>query len=291
MLTFHIDAQSCSDCGACLEVCPSLAFEYDAEGKVFFRPDYAERCIGCGHCMAVCKTKSVVAHGMDYDKDFFDFSETEQFFSMLEQRRSIRRFKAKPIDPEKIERILHAISTAPHGDAQQHVEITVINNRNKIMEAMPLLVDFYDKLGKWLQNPFIRFMIRQRKGKATLNTLRNHLMPRISKGMYRTADYEYDGITRGAHTMLIFHAPEDAEEHYDDAMIFATYAILTAENLGLGATLIGLIPPALNKTPRLRKLFGIPDHHETVISVILGYPKYRFRRGIKRELKKVHWII
>jgi nitroreductase/NAD-dependent dihydropyrimidine dehydrogenase PreA subunit len=290
MLTFHIDAQSCSDCGACLEVCPSLAFEYDIEGKVFFKPDYAERCIGCGHCMAVCKTKSVIAHGLDYEKDFFEFSEKDQFFRILEQRRSVRRFKPKPVDSQLIERILHAVTMAPHGDEKQHVEITIINDRDIIMDAMPLLAEFYDKLGKWLQNPFIRLIIRTRKGKATLNTLRNHLMPRIAKGLYRDARYEYDGITRGAHTMLIFHAPKDAEEHYDDSMIFATYAILTAEALGLGSTLIGLIPPALNKTPRLRQHFGIPAGNETVMAVILGYPKYRFQRGIKRELKKVHWI-
>jgi hypothetical protein len=27
-----------------------------------------------------------------------------------------------------------------------------------------------------------------------------------------------------------------------------------------------------------------------VISMILGYPKVRFRRGIRRELAGVHWI-
>jgi hypothetical protein len=51
-----------------------------------------------------------------------------------------------------------------------------------------------------------------------------------------------------------------------------------------------LIPPAIQNNQELRKMFSIPDNNNVVASMILGYPKYRYQRGIKRELKSVAWI-
>ena len=149
---------------------------------------------------------------------------------------------------------------------------------------------FYDKLEHWLHNPVMRKIIKLKKGTDTLNTLKNHLLPRIEKGVYKEISFDYEGITRGAHTLFIFHAHKDAEEHKEDAYIMATYGILAAKALGLGATIIGLVPAALNKSKDIRKIYQIPDDHESVVSIIVGYPKYKYRRGIKRELKKINWV-
>jgi len=240
--------------------------------------------------MAVCKTSSVIAKGLDYEKDFFEFSGGEDFFSLTEKRRSVRRFRPKPLHKEEIDKILRAVSSAPHGDSHHHVEITVVNSREKIMEALPLMSKFYDQLEGWLHNPFISGMIRFRQGADGMNTLCNHLLPRIKKGIYRHVSYDYDGITRGAHTLFIFHAPKDSEEHKEDSYIFATYAMLAAQALGLGSTMIGLVPPVINKVDAVREIFGIPKDHEAVISLIAGYPKYKYYRGIRRDLKKINWL-
>jgi ferredoxin len=289
MQEFYIKNENCSKCGICIEICPALILEKDSEGKVYFNTNKVHLCLGCGHCMAVCNTKSVFANGLQYEKDFFEFSEHNNFFSLAEYRRSVRRFKPIPVSKDEIESILHAVSQAPHGDSHQHVEVTVINNRNKIMEALPLMSKFYDKLEKWLHNPIMCNIIKFKKGKDTLNTLKNHVLPRITSGIYRKVSYEYDGITRGAHTLILFHAHKDSEEHQEDSLIFVTYATLAAQALGLGSTVNGLVPAAINKSKDLKKIFNIPAKHDTVVSLILGYPKYKYKRGIKRQLKKVNW--
>lgn len=286
---FYIDQKACSRCGICAEICPASVIEKDNDGVVKFKPDFTELCLACGQCMAVCNNKSIFAKGLNYEKDFFELNGEDTFLSLVKHRRSVRRFKPKPIEKELINKILEAISQVPHGDSKHHVEVTVINKRAKIMEALPLMSAFFDKLAKWLHNPFMRTMIRLKKGKHTINTLMNHLLPRIEKGIYKEYSHEYDGITRGAHTLLIFHAPKDAEEHKEDSYILVTYATLAAQALGLGSTIIGLVPAALNKTPELRKIFNIPDNHNTVVSLIIGYPKYKYKRGIKRELKSINW--
>jgi hypothetical protein len=59
---------------------------------------------------------------------------------------------------------------------------------------------------------------------------------------------------------------------------------------GLGGSAMDLIPPAIQNNQGLRQLFSIPARNNVVASMILGYPKYRYQRGIKRELKSVSWI-
>jgi len=53
---------------------------------------------------------------------------------------------------------------------------------------------------------------------------------------------------------------------------------------------IDLIPPAIQNSSYLRRLFSIPEGNVVVASLILGYPRYRYQWGIKRNLKGVTWI-
>jgi hypothetical protein len=39
-----------------------------------------------------------------------------------------------------------------------------------------------------------------------------------------------------------------------------------------------------------RELISIPDGNVVVTAMILGIPKHRYQRGIKRELRSVAWI-
>jgi hypothetical protein len=66
--------------------------------------------------------------------------------------------------------------------------------------------------------------------------------------------------------------------------------MLAAHSLGLGASMNGILAPSVNRVPEVRKIFQVPDEHEAVISLILGYPKYTYKRAIKREYQKIHWV-
>ena len=68
-----------------------------------------------------------------------------------------------------------------------------------------------------------------------------------------------------------------------------TYAALAAHALGLGATIIGLVPPVVQRDRGLRKLYGIPDGDNVFGCVILGHPAVKFaKRAIRREMG-VQW--
>ena len=42
------------ECGACAEVCPSLALKMVKRGNLFFPELEPRLCVGCGHCQVVC---------------------------------------------------------------------------------------------------------------------------------------------------------------------------------------------------------------------------------------------
>ena len=68
--------------------------------------------------------------------------------------------------------------------------------------------------------------------KSFIDFLSNHLYPIAKLDNYKL---EYgDRITRGAPAMIIFHAEKGAEEHTDNSLIYATYAMLAAHSLGVG---------------------------------------------------------
>ena len=99
-----------------------------------------------------------------------------------------------------------------------------------------------------------------------------------------------DRITRSAPALMLFHANKAAEEHTHNALIYATYAMFTAHAMGLGTTFNGIMPAAINKIDKLQELFNIPKTHEVIISLILGYPKYKYQKAIIRSPKTLHYI-
>jgi nitroreductase/NAD-dependent dihydropyrimidine dehydrogenase PreA subunit len=286
-----IDPEVCSSCKLCIEVCPCKVVGINDNNNVHFIRERESICLQCGQCMAVCTTKAITVKGLSYD-DLFDLTENNMdynsFLAFLANRRSIRNFRDKPVSEEILLKILDSISYAPFGAEPEKVHITIINNRKIIETALPFISGFLDDIVKWLDNPVASFFIKSRRGPETFNTIKNHLYPISKSGNYKLA--LGDRITRGAPALIIFHAEKGAEEHTNNAVIYATYSILAAHSLGLGATMIGIVPAAINKVPEVRDIFQIPKENEAVMSFILGYPKYRYKRAIKRKQHNINWI-
>jgi nitroreductase len=90
--------------------------------------------------------------------------------------------------------------------------------------------------------------------------------------------------------MILFIADRNGEDIKEDIFIAATFGMLAVHALGLGGSIMDIIPPAIEKKKELRKMFNVSDNQEVVASMILGYPKYKYQRGIKREIKNVKWL-
>lgn len=293
-ITMHLNTKTCTQCGLCAEICPALAIDYKKGNYPRQNSKRADICIECCQCMAICPSKSIVIGDYSYERDFIDIThehiDESLFYNFISSRRSIRTFKDKPVPREMLEKIVHAITQAPMGFPPHKTSVTIVQERVVLDQILPFILDFFEKMFHAFNQPISRYFIKRGAGIEAFNTLSNHLMPILKVKLPDMKRGGKDEITRGAPVLFLFHAAKDAENHTQDANIAMTYGLLAAHALGLGATAIGLISPAINRTPELKKILQIPSEQEVVTSMIVGYAKYRYQRGIRRQLAGVNWI-
>ena len=285
-----VNQSLCKNCGICTEVCPNKIIGQN--GNVQFKQEREHLCLQCGQCMAICPAKAILIEGLTYEKDFielsYDKSNYKNFMETLSTRRSVRTFKNKPVSEELVDEIVDSVSYAPFGASPEKMEISIINNRKTIESALPLISDFFHGLEKMIENPIKSRILRILAGKEGFQTIKNHLYPIAKGGNYNLENW--DGITRGAPAIITIHAAKDAEAHTNNGVIYATYIMIAAHAIGLGATMIECVVPAINRNKKLKKIFQIPDDNDAVMSVIVGHPKYKYRRTIKRNKHKIHRV-
>jgi len=288
-VTHSVDLNTCKKCHLCAEVCPAGIIRADEQAR--FLADRISLCIRCGQCMAACPTKAITIEGLSYEKDFFELPQRkenweEAFYDLVRSRRSIRNFQERPVPRELLEKIVQAITFAPPGFTPLTVELTVVNNRDLIRRAVPLMADMYDMLLKMQANPESRAVLEKMVGKDIYQVLSSHVLPLMQARMSGLKAGTEDTIARGAPCMVLFHAPVRNE----DIFIALAFGLLAAHSLGLGACAIGLIPPAIDRNPKLREMFRVPEGNQVLASMVLGYPKYKYSRGILRNPAGLTWI-
>jgi len=290
---FVVDRDRCKVCWSCVSVCPMMIYEKE-DKAVRVVEERTALCIGCGHCMAVCREKAVSVPTLSYERDFTELPaakpSAEDFLRLIRTRRSVRVFKKDPVDASALEEIVRQIGFAPMGFPPQNVEVTVVKDRATIERALPLMVDLYKKLIGLLKNPVTRFIVKRKVPPDVFNTLTSHIAPTYAMELEVMRKTGQDVITYGAPALLLLHAHREAGCHTENIYIALAFGLLAAHAMGLGATAIGLIPPAIEQGHGLKELFGIPADNEVLASMIVGHPKVTFRRCIRRDLKKVTWV-
>jgi nitroreductase/NAD-dependent dihydropyrimidine dehydrogenase PreA subunit len=285
-----IDSTLCKKCNVCVDVCPNGIFRTD-KNLISVKSERIELCFLCGQCMASCSEKAIQVLGLDYNKDFFDLPETiNSFDTLIQSRRSVRAFKNNPVPKDILEQIVNALTFAPPSFPPLKTEIVVVQDKKLIEQALPHMVNWYDNLIKRLKNPLVRYIIRRKAGSERFQTIQNHVVPMFNIKLPSMITRTEDAITRDAQAMILFHADKHSDNYREDIYIMLGYALLKAHSLGIGASAIDLIPPAIEKVTYLKRLFQIPAENEVVASMILGYPKHKYKRAIRRQLKTVTWI-
>jgi nitroreductase/NAD-dependent dihydropyrimidine dehydrogenase PreA subunit len=289
---WSIDPTICKSDGLCVAVCPNRILQKDSVGNVAFRADRMDMCFRCGQCMAICTTRAIQVPGLDYERDFFPLPAApapESYFDLLASRRAVRVFKDQPVPRELLEKVVEAIQLAPPSFPPHKIALVVVQDPALIKRALPLMVDLYDRLVRAMHNPIARLVVRRSAGAEKYKLLVRHVVPLMERRLPDLKAGVEDTITRHAPAMILFHANRNSENYRTDIAIGMAFGMLAAHALGLGATAIDLVPPAVERSPALRELFGIPESDEVAGCVILGFPRYRYQRGIRRPLARVAW--
>jgi nitroreductase/NAD-dependent dihydropyrimidine dehydrogenase PreA subunit len=292
----EFNSATCNACGNCAVICPRYIFEQIEGGAgkphTELRRERIDACIACGHCMALCATGSIRVDGLD-PAGFAPIEparvEPAELVKLLQNRRTVRRYKPAPVPRDLLDRVVQAARTAPTANSKG-VGIIVIDREEPARELARHAYALYESLLKASSNPIGRHVLRHKVGKNRLVALRNFVFPGLRWYIKWYRDGRSDEIRRDAPALLLFHACVTEPSMDESCFVAATYAMLMAECLGLGSVINGLVAPACNRSPQARKLLALPDDHEVYAALSLGYPLLKFKKRIPRAGGTVRYL-
>jgi len=247
-----IDNEKCIGCGLCVKDCVcshlSLTDQHASAAEA--------GCIECGHCFAICPTNAIKITGYDCNEESIvsmtEF-DSDKLLSAMKSRRSIRQFKAKTIEEDKLQKILEAGRYAPTGSNAQDVTFTILGSKQN--EAEEMCVKMF------------------RKGKKLGGSFNSYL---------KNLDITDDFFFKGAPLVVVLSSKSNI-----NAGLASSYMELMAYNLGLGVLYSGFFVICAKLSRKLRDLLQLPDGHEVVSCMVIGYSDVEYRRIAPRKEPKV----
>jgi ferredoxin len=280
-----IDEKTCVKCGQCAGICPGQVLVME-DGKIRVNPDAPFGCIACGHCMMVCPTGAVTVTGRGLSPDDLlplppseERASADALEALLRARRSVRRFREEEVAPELLDRIVAMAESAPMGIPPWDIGCVVVRGRQEVQDLAAEIIKAYEGFLKMFR-PLTLKLMRPLLGRARYELFTSFLRPLAQK--YVSAHREGgDALFYHAPAVLLFYHSPYAEAF--DATIACTYAMLAAESLGLGAVIIGGVPPVLQRNKALAQNVGIPEGHTPCAALIVGHPATQWRHAIRRH--------
>jgi nitroreductase/NAD-dependent dihydropyrimidine dehydrogenase PreA subunit len=290
--TVTIAEESCTKCGLCARACPADVLVLDGEGlRVNEKAPFG--CIACGHCMMVCPTGSITVSGRGLSpEDCVELPPPEarasesSLAALMGSRRSVRRFKPDEVPREVLERVVELASSAPMGIPPWDVGVTVVHGREQVQKLAEEIITGYRTFLR-IFKPWVITVMRPLMGRATCELFRSFVRP-LAQMMVAGRNEGRDLLFWNAPAVMIFHRAPYADDA--DSTIACTYAMLGAEAIGLGTTVIGSAAPILKRNKTLAQSYGIPPANKPAITMILGYPAVRFQRAVRRHFTSVDFV-
>jgi nitroreductase/NAD-dependent dihydropyrimidine dehydrogenase PreA subunit len=270
MSLISFDRDKCTACGICSKICPVSVLMPGEEEIPSIPEEYELFCNHCGHCMAVCPSNAITPNYQAYPPED-DAANTEQISpevltKYVQSRRSIRVFKDKLVEKEKIEGIFEAVRFSPSGMNAQPVKWIVVTDAAEVKKFADLTID-------WVR------MIEQMDI--------DHPLKPILPALISLADAGIDPICRCAPCLV--YAYSENSFGYTDSIIALTTFDLMAPSFGLGTCWAGLLHVASTGYQPLRDALGIPEGYVPQYPMLLGYPKYKYRKIPGRKKPDIIW--
>ena len=274
MKSFTIDLEKCNKDGICVMACPTNVIQMDSPDKPPIpSDDFKDYCLECGHCAAVCPTGAFSLEWLRSEQCppilkelILSEQQTEQF---IRSRRSIRNFKDKPVERDKLEKLLEIACYAPSAKNNQPWHWTVVQDPAETRRFAGMVIE-------WM-----RSVIKKSPEQAELRGL-----PRVVSAW----DAGEERICRGAPHIIIVHGDKDYGFGAEDSALALSYLELYAPSIGLGSCWGGYFYSAVNAYPKLSEALGLPADHRACGAVMVGYPKLRYQRMPLRNKPRVRYI-
>jgi len=274
MDSFTVDPEKCIKDGICASVCPTRVIRMESpQGVPSPAEDFEDNCLACGHCVAVCPTAAFSLDWLSPEECPPIIDELvlipDQVEQLLRSRRSIREYKDKSVERYKLEKLLEIACYAPSAKNTQPWHWTVVEDAKEVRRLAAMVID-------WMRSVT----------KDTPRIAKSRGFPRVISAW----DEGVERICRGAPHVIVAHGDKKYGFGAEDCALALSYVELFAPALGLGACWGGYLYSAANAYPPLFEALGLPAEHRAYGAMMVGYPKFKYRRLPLRYPPRVKWI-
>lgn len=264
-----IDESRCTKDGICVRACsPSIIRLSQETGFPETIPGSETGCLRCGHCVTVCPHDALrheaIGTAPIVDRLVIDEAQAVQF---LRSRRSVRMFQDRPVEPDKVIRLIEVARYAPTAGNSQTVEWLVHTDRSRIRKIATLAIEW------------VRELVKNDPSVAVTRPYIPRVITRWESG--------HDSVLREAPVLIVASAPRESVFGLVDLTLALCYLDLLAPTIGLGTCWAGLLQGALLSSPSLREVAGIPKEHAHHYPMMVGYPAERHYRLPERKPPKI----
>jgi hypothetical protein len=166
------------------------------------------------------------------------------------------------------------------------VGLVIFHGRESVRQLAWDTADTYKGLLKFMDHRISMALFRLFTKKKTWQALDTFILP-LGRELVQGKAEGKDLVLYDAPAAILFHVSPYADGA--DPFIACTFAMLEAEALELGTTMIGCVAPPISRRKDLLAKYGLPDGHVPKVVLILGYPAVKFVKGVRRPFASVKW--
>ncbi len=182
----------------------------------------------------------------------------EEAKNFLRTRRFIRSYKDMPVEREKLIELVDGARFAPTATNSQGISYLIVDDKETIKLAVEECVNWFENSEVW----------------------KNRTADMIN--LYKKTKIDF--VLRGAPSIVVALADNDFYLGRESAISSLSYLELYAPSLGLGSCWAGIFEIcACSDNSPIYKIFNIPQEKKIVGVVMVGYPKYSYKRFTERE--------
>ncbi|OOM81855.1 ferredoxin [Clostridium puniceum] len=270
----NVNSEKCIGCGICVKDCFLNCIEVvDRKAKI-----NNVTCMKCGHCIAVCPKSAVSTDEYDmeeveeYNEAKFKI-ESDNLLNFIKFRRSVRQFKDKDVETEKLLKIIEAGRFTQTATNAQNVSYIVVKDNIEQLKEMVL---------ENLKN----------RGEELLKNLNPQTLPFKRYAELWIRMYNEYRENPKMNDKLFFNAPAlilvVSESSINGGLASSNMELMTNAQ-GLGTFFSGFFALAAQGDEKIRKILGLEGNKEIVTCMVIGYPNVKFIRTAPRKNVSISW--